>query len=209
MQIEDGAVVLFQGDSITDCGRSRENPDDLGRGYAMLAASWIGAMYPELQIRFVNRGVSGNRAQNLQNRWERDCLDLQPTWVSVMIGINDTWRAFDSNDPTSPEAYREAYDAILSDVQDKLGARMILVEPFVLPYPEDRKAWRADLNPRIDIVRELAIKYDAILVPLDGIMAEACTRREAAYWAADGVHPSLPGHALIAQAWLQAVGAIG
>lgn len=205
MQIEEGAVVLFQGDSITDCGRSRENLDDLGGGYAMMAASWIGAMYPEWKIRFVNRGISGNRVKDLQQRWKADCLDLKPNWVSIMIGINDTWRAFDSNDPTSPEDYRDAYDGILADVRDQLGARIILLEPFVLPFPEDRKAWRADLNPRIDIVRDLARKYEAILVPLDGIMAEACTRREPAYWAADGVHPTNEGHALIAQAWFQAV----
>ena len=205
MQIEDGSVVLFQGDSITDCDRSRENSDDLGKGYAMLAAAWIGSLYPELNIRFVNRGVSGNRVKNLQDRWQADCLDLKPNWVSIMIGVNDTWRAFDGNDPTSTDAYRDAYDAILADVRDKLDARIVLIEPFVLPHPEDRKAWRADLNPRIDVVRELALQYNAILVPLDGIFAEACTRREPAYWAADGVHPSLAGHALIAQSWLQAV----
>ena len=129
MQIEDGAVVLFQGDSITDCGRSRKNLDDLGSGYAMMAAAWIGAMYPELSIRFVNRGISGNRAKDLQNRWQEDCIDIQPTWVSIMIGVNDTWRAFDSNDPTSPAAYRDAYEAILADVRDRLGARMVLIEP--------------------------------------------------------------------------------
>jgi acyl-CoA thioesterase I len=171
----------------------------------MMAAAWIGALYPELNIKFLNRGVSGNRVKNLQSRWQADCLDLQPNWVSIMIGINDTWRAFDSNDPTSTEDYRAGLDAILGDVRNKLDARIVLIEPFVLSHPADRKAWRADLNPRIDVVRELALKYSAILVPLDGIMAEACTRREPAYWAGDGVHPSLAGHALIAQSWLQAV----
>ncbi len=205
MQIEDGSVVLFQGDSITDAGRLQQNGDGLGRGYAMMAAGWIGALYPERDIQFLNRGISGNRAKDLKNRWQEDCLALKPTWVSIMIGINDTWRAFDSKDPTSPEDYRAACDSILADVHDKLDARIILIEPFVLPYPEDRKTWRADLNSRIDIVRDLARKYHAILVPLDGIFAEACTRREPVYWAQDGVHPSLAGHALIAQSWLQAV----
>jgi len=205
MQIEEGAVVLFQGDSITDCGRSRENLADLGRGYAMMAAAWIGARYPERKITFHNRGVSGNRVKDLQGRWQADCLALQPSWVSIMIGVNDTWRAFDRNDPTPTDAYYESYDAILADVRATLEARIVLIEPFVLAHPADRKAWRADLNPRIDAVRALALKYDAILVPLDGIFAAACTRREPSYWAQDGVHPSPAGHALIAQAWLQAV----
>ena len=206
MQIEEGSVVLFQGDSITDCGRSRQDDGDLGRGYAMMVAAWIGALYPEMQIRFLNRGISGHRVSDLQSRWQVDCVELKPDWVSIMIGINDTWRAFDRNDPTTTEAYRDSFDAILADVRNKLDARIILIEPFVLPHPADRLAWRSDLNPRIDVVRELALKYQAILVPMDGIFAEACTRREPAYWAGDGVHPSLAGHALIAQSWLQAIG---
>lgn len=205
MQIEDDAVVLFQGDSITDCGRSRTDDKNLGSGYAMMVSAWVGSLYPESNIRFVNRGISGNRVKDLKARWQSDCLDLQPSWVSIMIGVNDTWRAFDQNDPTSTEDYHNNYDAILSDVRDKLDAQIVLIEPFVLPYPEDRKAWRSDISAKIDVVRELARTYGAILVPMDGQFAEACTRQEASYWAGDGVHPSLAGHALIAQSWLQAV----
>lgn len=207
MQIQDGAVVLFQGDSITDAGRSRENDAMLGGGYAAMLAAQIGARFPERQIQFLNRGISGNRAANLEARWQKDCIDLKPDWVSIMIGINDTWRAFDSGDPTSTADYAASYRRILEQVRDQLGARLILIEPFVLPHPEDRKRWRDDLNPRIDAVRELAREFGAILVPMDGIFAAACCRREPAFWAGDGVHPSPAGHALIARSWLSAVGA--
>lgn len=208
LRIEDKAVVLFQGDSITDAGRDRQSPDGLGNGYAMMAASWFQALYPEKGVRFINRGISGNRAKDLRTRWEKDCLELRPDWVSIMIGINDTWRRYDSNDPTSIEAYASAYRAILEDARTKLAAKLILLEPFVLPVPDDRKAWREDLDPRIAVVRELAREYQAILVPLDGIMAQAATQREPAFWAHDGVHPSPAGHALIAQSWLRAIGAL-
>ncbi len=207
MQIQDGAVVLFQGDSITDAGRSRENDAMLGGGYASMLAAQIGARFPERQIRFLNRGISGHRAADLALRWQKDCIDLKPDWVSIMIGINDTWRAFDSNDPTSTADYAASYRRLLEQVRDQLDARLILIEPFVLSHPEDRKRWRDDLNPRIDAVRELAREFGAILVPLDGIFAAACCRREPAFWAADGVHPSPAGHALIARSWLSAVGA--
>jgi lysophospholipase L1-like esterase len=206
MQIQDGAVVLFQGDSITDAGRSRENDALLGSGYASMLAAQIGARFPEHQIRFLNRGISGNRAADLELRWQKDCIDLKPDWVSIMIGINDTWRAFDRNDPTSTADYAASYRRILEQVRDQLDARLILIEPFVLPHPEDRKRWRDDLNPRIDAVRILAQEFGAVLVPMDGIFAAACCRREPAFWAADGVHPSPAGHALIARSWLSAVG---
>ena len=205
--IQDNATVLFQGDSITDCGRGRQDGAAMGGGYAMMAASWFNAAFPGKQVNFLNRGISGNRVTDLVDRWQEDCIDLKPDWVSIMIGVNDTWRAFDSGNPTDTASYANNYRSILEQTRDELGARLILVEPFVLPVPEDRKAWRTDLDPRIHAVRELAREFNALLVPLDGIMAEAATHREPGFWAGDGVHPSNAGHALIAQAWLKAVGA--
>jgi acyl-CoA thioesterase I len=207
MKIEKQATVLFQGDSITDAGRSRENDDDLGRGYAAMVAAWFSARYPERRVRFLNRGISGNRAKDLRARWQADCLDLAPTWVSILIGINDTWRRYDSDAPTSAEAYETAFRDILTQTRDQLDAQIIILEPFVLPKPPDRAAWREDLDPKIAVARKLAREFNTIFVPLDGPFAAAATQREMDFWLPDGVHPSPAGHALIAQAWLHAVGA--
>ncbi|KZE74750.1 SGNH/GDSL hydrolase family protein [Paenibacillus elgii] len=204
-KIEDGAVVLFQGDSITDCGRNREAGSDLGRGYALIASALFASKYPEKQVQFINRGISGNRVKDLQQRWQEDCLDLKPTWVSIYIGINDTWRRYDRNDPTSVEAFAEGYRDLIVRTKETLDAKLILVEPFVLPVPEDRKRWREDLDPKINAVRELAREFETLYVPLDGLFAAASTKAPSAYWAPDGVHPSPAGHALIANAWLETV----
>jgi len=210
MRLEKHSVVLLQGDSITDAGRSRTDDNDLGGGYAGMVAAWVSAAWPEQHVRFVNRGISGNRAKDLRARWQSDCLDLRPDLVSIMIGINDTWRHYDSNDPTSAEAFETSCRSILKDVRGKLDAQIVLCEPFLLPVPPDRAAWRVDLDPKIAVVRKLAREFEATLVPLDGIFAQASTRREPAFWAPDGVHPTPAGHALIAQAWLRAViGSLG
>ncbi len=206
--IEDNATVLFQGDSITDAGWDRNDETNLGQGYAAMAAALFTAMYPEKNVRFLNRGIGGNRVPDLQGRWQADCLDLKPDWVSIMIGINDTWRGFDSNDPTATEAYEEGYEDILTRTRDVLGAKLVVVEPFLLPTPADRLEWRVDLDPKIHAGRRLARKFGAIYVPMDGIFAAASMHREPAFWAGDGVHPSQPGHALIAEAWLRAVNAL-
>jgi acyl-CoA thioesterase-1 len=204
--IEQGDVVLFQGDSITDAGRNRDKSDDLGKGYALMAAAQFSAIYPEKQATFINRGIGGNRVVDLQKRWQQDCMDLKPNLISIYIGINDTWRRYDRNDPTSTEQFADGYHQLLTETA-KSGAKLVLIEPFVLPVPVDRKAWREDLDPKITVVRELAIEFGARLVCLDGLFAQASTRADAAFWAPDGVHPSPAGHALIAKAWLQAVGA--
>jgi acyl-CoA thioesterase-1 len=206
--IQQGDIVLFQGDSITDAGRNREKGDDLGKGYALMAAALYGAQHPEHGVQFMNRGISGNRVKDLQQRWQPDCLDLKPTVVSIYIGINDTWRRYDRNDPTSTEAYAAGYRELLEQTKEKLDVKLVLIEPFVLPVPEDRKQWREDLDPKIQVVRELAREFDARFVPLDGLFAQASTRAASAFWAPDGVHPSPAGHALIAKAWLQAVGVV-
>lgn len=207
MLIENNAVVLFQGDSITDAGRSYADASHLGSGYPALTAAWFSALHPEKRVRFFNRGISGNRVKDLRERWTADCLDLKPTWVSILIGVNDTWRRYDANDPTSPEAFESAYRHILQQTK-RMGAQLILCEPFVLPVPEDRKTWRVDLDPKIAVVRRLSRDYHAICIPFDDIFTRAATRREPEFWAADGVHPSAAGHALMAQKWLEAVGAL-
>lgn len=208
MLIEDNAVVLFQGDSITDAGRGRGDDDNLGAGYPNVIAAWFNAMYPQKNVRFVNRGISGNRVKDLDARWKEDCLDIAPTWLSILIGVNDVWRRYDSNDPTSAEAYESGYRRILTRVkEDSCNPRLIVLEPFVLPTPPDRVTWREDLDPKIQAARALAREFGAVYVPLDGIFAAASVHRAPAFWAADGVHPTQAGHALIAQKWLEAVGA--
>lgn len=207
MLIEDDSLILFQGDSITDAGRSYEIDSDLGRGYANLIGSWLSAQYPTKQLRFLNRGISGNCASDLRNRWQRDCLDLQPDWVSILIGINDTWRRYDSNLITTVEEYAAHYRAILQQTRDS-GARIIILEPFVLPIPDDRVKWREDLDPKIAIARQLAREFADAYVALDGIFATASVQRSMDFWLPDGVHPSSAGHALIAQNWLKTINAL-
>ncbi|MEK3685832.1 SGNH/GDSL hydrolase family protein [Paenibacillus sp. FSL R10-2736] len=208
MPFQKNDIILFQGDSITDCGRNYADASSLGVGYALMAGARLGLQYPEKNLSFINRGISGNRAVDLQERWDRDCLELKPTWVSIYIGVNDTWRWFDSGQETTAAEFEASYRDLIERTKQSLDAKLVLVEPFVLPVPEDRKGWRKDLDPKIHVVRELAREYGAALVPLDGLFAAASVKAEPAFWAGDGVHPSPAGHALIAEAWMKAVGAI-
>ncbi|MGZ9584853.1 SGNH/GDSL hydrolase family protein [Paenibacillus marinisediminis] len=208
MLLKENDIVVFQGDSITDCCRVRTSATDMGHGYALMAAGLFGAKYPDKHVTFYNRGISGDRVKDLQERWDIDCIALEPTIVSIYIGINDTWRRYDGNDITSTASYEAGYRDIIERTLSRTNAKLVLVEPFVLPVPEDRKTWREDLDPKIDVVRHLAREYGAALVPLDGLFAQASTKAPCAYWAPDGVHPSPAGHALIAKAWLETVGAL-
>jgi len=112
LSLSDNLTILFQGDSITDAGRKRNHNESLGDGYVMMTAAWLSALYPEYHLKFFNRGIAGNRVRNLRSRWKKDCLDLRPDLVSVLIGINDiNWKA------TSSESFRSDYSIILEQTK--------------------------------------------------------------------------------------------
>lgn len=203
MLLKENATILFQGDSITDAGRSRENPDDLGRGYPYFVAAMLRMKYPALNLKFINRGISGNRTSDLMARWQEDCIDLQPDILSILIGINDCWRRFDSNMPMTDEEYCNNYKSLLQDAAAKTNARLIIIEPFLLPYPQDRIKWREDLDPKIQRVRALAREFGALYIPMDGLFTQAALKSKDSDWLGDGVHPTPQGHALIAENWIK------
>ncbi len=189
-------VILFQGDSITDCGRNREDPNDLGEGYVMLISKMLSVKYSQYNLKFINRGISGDKIEDLVNRWDKDCIALNPDWISLLIGINDTLG-------TLLKKFEEGYRFLLRRAKNELNSKIILCEPFLLF--EDNNSYREDLNPKIAVVHKLAKEYDTILVPLDKIFYESCSLQSPEYLAPDGVHPSPDGHTLIAKSWIKYV----
>lgn len=206
LQLQPNDTVLFYGDSITDCGRERGRLDSLGGGYVNQINARLGLALASPALRVINQGISGNRIYDLEARLEADLIAHRPAVVTFLIGINDVWRRFDRNLVSPAADFEAAYRRVLTRIRDELKPRLVLMEPFLLPVPEDRRAWREDLDPKIAIVRDLAVGFGADLLPLDGMFTAAAARAPAAYWLPDGVHPSPAGHALIAEAWLKNAG---
>lgn len=196
-------TYVFQGDSITDCGWRGSDPP-LGAGYVSLLGPAIQELRTGAQV--VNRGVSGNRVRDLRARWEEDCLDLQPALVSILVGINDTWRRYDLDDPTPVEDFARDYRYLLDLLRDTVpAARVVLLEPFVLPVEETQVNWAEDLDPKVAEIRRLAAEFGAIFVPLAAGLAAEAAKKSTREIAADGVHPTALGHRLIASIWLEHV----
>jgi lysophospholipase L1-like esterase len=205
LELKQGARVLFQGDSVTDCGR-REERDGLGNGYVRMVSGRLLARFASKELTIVNRGISGNKVADLQKRWKADCLDVKPDVLSILIGINDTWKRFSRNELVSAQQYYEHYNDILLQTREALpSCVLVLCEPFVLPTPPDRLTWREDLDAKLEVVHRLAHDYQAIVVPFDTIFTKALAQQLPQYWAGDGVHPSVAGHGLMADAWWQCV----
>jgi len=195
-----GSRILFQGDSITDAGRDRVDPSSLGRGYVLMGAGQLALRRPDLNLVFINRGISGNRSGDLVARWTVDAINLRPDVVSLLIGVNDTWRRFDRNDPTPVEHYIDHVRTLLLRLRAETSARVVVLEPFLLPCGHVTPEWRSDLDPKRSAARALAEEYQADFIPLDDLFRARLAAAPAAYWAGDGVHPTPAGHALIADA---------
>jgi acyl-CoA thioesterase I len=194
--------LVFIGDSITDAGR-RDDPQGLGRGWVRMVAAELAQQGDDRPI--VNTGIGGDRVRDLRARWKRDALDHDPELLTVYVGINDTWRRYDSDDPTSADDFEADYRHILQRAHDTVAPRLILVEPFVAPVTSAQRRWgEEDLDAKAAVVRRLAEDFGAAFVPLARVMADAAEQYGEKAIAEDGVHPTELGSTLIAGAWLAA-----
>lgn len=203
--------VLFQGDSITDGGRSRNEDLNhvMGHGYAYLIAGRLGADYPLRDYHFLNRGVSGNCVPDVLARIEPDIIDLKPDILSILLGVNDVGSVINGRRDATPEDFERDYRMLLEKVRSELpGTRFVLCDPFILPVrsvKENWSRWVEGISAIQHIVGKLADGYDAVHVKLQPVFDKAAGRREPGYWLWDGVHPTPAGHELIARKWIEAV----
>jgi lysophospholipase L1-like esterase len=212
VEINKDDVILFQGDSITDAGRKKDDSSinaaaALGSGYAMIAASDILYKYAEKNVKIYNRGISGNKVYQLAERWDKDCLDLKPNVLSILIGVNDFWHKILGRYDGTIETYRNDFKALLDRTKQKLpGVRLIIGEPYAVKGIKavDEK-WYPEFNEYRAAAKEIAQLYDAVFIPYQAIYDKAQKEAPGVYWTGDGVHPTLAGANLMAHAWTEAV----
>jgi lysophospholipase L1-like esterase len=208
------AVILFQGDSITDCGRKRDsvtcnNTDQLGMGYALFTATSILNKQAARQPEIYNRGISGNKVYQLRERWEIDALSFMPDVLSILIGVNDYWHTLNGSYKGTAGVYENDLRSLLKYTREKLPeVQLVLCEPFALTGGTaiNDGAWFPMFDAYRTSLKKLAGEFDAVFVPFQSAFDEALKIAPAAYWAADGVHPDLPGRQLMAEVWMKATG---
>ena len=198
--------ILFQGDSITDAGRDRRNYYNLGNGYPSIAAPMIWEAHPELDIEFINLGISGNRTGQLFDRLYPDAVALKPDVISILIGINDIWHRYNWDMVTTTDEQIELnYRCILERLKKETDAKIMMLAPYLLDC-EDKKEVREDLCRVLPIVRRLAEDYADVYIPLDELFEEALkTQPEPKFYSGDGVHPNANGARFIGEHYAKAI----
>lgn len=211
MLIESNSKLVMIGDSVTDCERAKPYGEGLfgaiGRGYVSIVSGLLESTYPERKIRVVNMGNGGNTARDLKERWETDVMDLKPDWVSIMIGVNDVWRQYDSPKIVEQHVYLEEYKESLEYLVKRTLPNVkgvILMTPY---YMESNKqdSMRKTMDTYGAVVKEMAQKYATVFVDVQAAFDELLKHCHSASIGWDRVHPNITGHMVIARAVLKAL----
>jgi len=212
MLFEENTKLVIIGDSVTDCERAKPYGEGLfgaiGKGYAGIVSGLLEATYPDKKIRTINMGNGGNTVRDLKERWETDVIELKPDWVSIMIGVNDVWRQYDSPRITEKHVYLEEYKETLEFLVKRtlpVVKGMILMTPFYME-PNREDSMRDSIHQYGEEVKKIAEKYGTVLVDTQAAFDELLKHCHSASIGWDRVHPNLTGHILIARTFLNAVG---
>lgn len=210
IKLADNAVVLFQGDSITDAGRDKANMDfnslpAFGNGYVSMIAAQLLFDNPSKNLKIYNRGISGNKVFQLADRWDKDCIDLKPNVLSIMVGVNDFWHTLTNGYKGTIQTYKDDYVKLLQRTKDAFpDLQLIIAQPYAVKGVKavDEK-WYPAFNDYQQAAQDIASKFDAIYIPLQQVFDKAQQAMPGKYWTADGVHPSLAGAKIMSAAWLE------
>jgi len=209
IQLKTNDRIVFIGDSVTSADRHRQAYAPLGFGYVHFAGNLLWARHPELNLRIINTGISGDTVVNLKHRWQRDCLAHRPNILSVLIGINDVWQLMREPDAaqtaSTPQEYELTYGQLLAEATERCACRLVLMEPFLFCRDCHNEVLQT-LRSYVEVVRRLASKYEAVLVDLQTEIDLLSRKVSPEKWSSDMVHPCLWAHAWIAQQWLLAIG---
>jgi lysophospholipase L1-like esterase len=207
-----GDVVVFQGDSITDAGRNKRrelpnNAGSFGGGYAHLTASWMLEAQAAKELTIYNRGISGNKVYQLDERWDKDCINLKPNVLSILIGVNDYWHFRNGNYEGTPEIYENDYRKLLNRTLEAIpDLKVVICQPFILTETKSvDESWLEPFSAYQEIAKKISDEFEATWVPFQESFDKAIEVAHATYWANDGVHPSMAGAQLMANTWLEAI----
>ena len=203
-------IFLFQGDSITDANRVDDNEDNfgLGCGYPLLVSAEL-AKAKVNELKFINRGVSGDRITDIYARIKEDIINLKPDYMSILVGVNDVAHELTMSCGVVTEKFEKIYGMLLEEIKEALPQiKIIIMEPFVLKGSATTELWdsyKAEVKAHGEAAKRVAEKYGLCFVELQSKFDEACADTDTRYWSVDGVHPTAAGHQIIKEELTKAV----
>lgn len=215
MIFEKNDRIVFIGDSITDSNRNYNAKlagwSSWGDGYVNILNAYTTALLPEYELMVINQGVSGNCIKDLNDRWQQSIFDLNPDWVTIMVGINDVWRHYDGtfsqDSQVSAEQFSQIYRSLIEKTLPQVKG-MILLSPYMIEANVE-DPMRKQMDSYRQIVKELATEYNTLYGNVQAPIDIFLQCQSSYVLSSDRIHPSTAGHLLIAKTWLEATGLVG
>ncbi|MDD4923173.1 MAG: SGNH/GDSL hydrolase family protein [Bacteroidales bacterium] len=213
LQLENNDTIVFTGDSITDGFREYKyyrvanSIRALGNGYVELVASKLNYTFPNKNLKIYNTGINGDTIVKVLARLNTDVLDLKPTVVSILLGVNDFNVAFSATGKGTPDVYETQYRELLTKIKTALpNVRFVLGEPYAIKGVREKiDVWYPEFNAYREVAKKMAEEFKAVFIPYQLIYEAAVSKAPKSYFTTDGIHPSLAGLGLVADAWFSYV----
>lgn len=207
--------LLFLGDSITDAYHCFD-PENLGEGYIRMIHDKLHSVAANIsnpninisELLIANKGIDGFTVSRVYDMWQsipdKSCWDV----VSVLVGVNDVgvWMDCGHSDMWMKEAVREfaqTYEDLVTDILDYGIKNVILMEPFIFPYPEKYRVWQPWLKEISIHIQEIAARYNVTFLPLQKMLSEAVSKNGYPTITLDGIHLTEKGNQILADLWLK------
>ncbi|MGO8927486.1 MAG: SGNH/GDSL hydrolase family protein [Limisphaerales bacterium] len=207
---------LKQGDRLAICGDSITEQ----KMYSRLMEDYLTVCEPELQVSVRQYGWSGERAAGFLARMTNDCLRFKPTIATSCYGMNDhEYRAYEDH---IGQTYSN-YSVAIIEAFKANGVRVIQGSPGcvgkVPGWSRHTNDTVMDLNLNLCRLRDIDIEiadkehvgFADVFWPMltAGVAAQKEYSANYAIAGADGVHPGWAGHAVMAYAFIKAMGVKG
>ena len=200
--------IVFFGDSITDMYHHKDAegmPWSYGFGFLFFVAGELQFEdYEKYQI--VNRGIAGNQLADLYARVKSDVWNEQPDVVNILIGVNDVVHEITQNNGIDCERWERLYRLLIEDTKTHLpNAKIVLCAPFILHgYGVDEHFGKYDKVYRFaEIVERLAKEYQLYFLSFQKVLDDMLREKKAEYLLYDGIHPTVVGAKVLADAWVK------
>ncbi len=204
INVNDNDRILFLGDSITDVKfNKRFNRRLKGKNiYALQVSKELKKKHKGLT--FFYRGIASNRTYHIYDRLTKDCINLKPDVIVLLIGVNDAWENYVPEDyppllrPMEPHM-KEIYRRLKAELPN---TQVLYLMPFMIDTIEEKLPFHKVLDEFRESLKIMATDFGADIIDLQAEFNEAQQKYEPVLLATDGIHPTNLGHSIIANAVL-------
>jgi lysophospholipase L1-like esterase len=185
----DQCLIASLGDSLTE-GWMVE------KGYLDFLEDMIADAYPKSKVKFINRGISGDTAEDGLFRLSREIETVHPDLVLVQFGLNDAFCGI------SPNEFGRTIETIIDRIQNVVRTEAALVTSVPIlnnPYED------GIMDSFYDKLGEIAVSRNLPVANVHRMWRKRTSEglKPSILIQSDWVHPTVEGYRLMAEAIMQ------